>query len=85
MADASVEHLGECITAALTKPFADVRAEFHEEIPVELNLYLEAFMQSVVRRGQIIKLLKSLTITWRRYGFGPFARYIVSKLKQSPA
>jgi ADP-heptose:LPS heptosyltransferase len=85
MADASVEHLGECITGALTKPFAVVRQEFHEEIPVELNLYLEAFMQSVIRRGQLIKLLKSLTITLGRYGFGPFARYIVSKLKQSPA
>lgn len=82
MADPPVQRLADCIRAVLTEPFASVRDRFHERIPVELDLYLESFMRSVLRSGQILKVLKSLSIVRKRYGFEPFVRYIKTKLSQ---
>ena len=80
MTDCSAERLGDCIEAALTEPFMSVRSRFHEQIPVELNLYLETFMRAVLRRGQILKVLKSLLLVRKRYGMEPFARYLKTKV-----
>ena len=83
LTDCPGERLAECIVQALTEPFDAVRARFHEEIPVELNLYLEHFLWSVLRRRQIWKAMKSLILVVRRYGMQPFGRY--AKAKLSPA
>jgi hypothetical protein len=83
MTDAPVQRLAECIHAALTEPFESVRVRFHEKIPVELNVYLEVFMRSELRRGRILKVLKSLSLVWKRYGFEPFGRYVKTKLSHA--
>ena len=83
MTDCSPEHLAECICAAMTEEFSAVRSRFHEQIPVELNFYLEVFMRAVLRQGQVLKIARSLGHVFRRYGPKPFKQYALSRLRLS--
>jgi hypothetical protein len=82
MTDSPAQRLADCIREALTEPFESVRGRYHEQIPVELNLYLELFMRSELRKGRLLKVLKSLSLVRKRYGLDPFARYVKTKLAQ---
>ena len=82
MTDCTVQRLGDCICAALAEPFASARDRFHEQIPVELTMYLETFMRSMLRSGQVLKALKSLSLVRKRYGFDPFLRYMKTKFTE---
>ena len=80
MADASEELLSDCIDLCLSDTFQVAREKYHERIPVELNKYIETFMRSVLRKGQVFKIIKSLSHVYERYGIDPFIRYVKSKM-----
>lgn len=80
MTNSTEERLAECITMSLSGSFRDAREKYHERIPVELNRYIETFMRSVLRKGQIFKIIKSVVHVYDRYGIDPFIRYVKSKM-----
>jgi len=80
MTDSSEERLAECITMSLSGSFHNAQEKYHERIPVELNKYIETFMRSVLRKGQIFKIIKSFLHVYERYGIDPFIRYLESKM-----
>jgi len=80
MTDCPTEYLAACIQASLSEPFNHVKEKYHEQIPVELNKYVEKFMRSVLRKGQVFKIIKSIVHVYDRYGIDPFIRYVKSKM-----
>lgn len=79
MTDCTAEHLSECIGAALTTPFADARARFHENIRVDHQFYFNTFFLPVLKRGQLQQAARSLSHVVRRYGL----RAITNTLKST--
>jgi hypothetical protein len=80
LTDCSEERVADCIQAVLHGPFAEARKEFHEQIPVRLDFYIEVFLRSVLRQMQPLKIARSLGHVFRRYGPRPFLRYVLDKV-----
>jgi len=68
MTDCTPARLAECIVAALTAPFPEARAAFHEQIAVNHLFYFNTFFLSMVKRGKVRQALLSLRRVVRRYG-----------------
>ncbi len=80
LTDCPEERVADCIQAVLHGSFAEARKEFHEQIPVRLDFYIEVFLRSVLRQMQPLKIARSLGHVFRRYGPRPFLRYILDKV-----
>jgi hypothetical protein len=77
--DCTADYLAECVVATFQAGFPEARRKFHEKIPVALDFYLEVFMLSVLKQGQLLKVLRSLRLVVSRYGFTPFREYLQHK------
>ena len=79
MTEHSPEEVAECVLVALRDGFPAARKQFHEEIPVKLDMYLDLFMLSVLKQGQPLKVACSLKHVIARYGIQPFRDYLMDK------
>jgi hypothetical protein len=70
------DHLARCIVKACTEDFAGVREAFHQDIAVDLSFYMERFILSMLKTGDILAVLQSLGHVLRRYGAAPLRRYV---------
>jgi len=68
MTDCTATHLAECIAAALTTPFSEARARFHESIRIDHQFYLNTFLLPILKRGHLKQGARSLSRVIRRYG-----------------
>lgn len=68
MTDCTVTHLADCIRAALTLPFAEARARFHETLRVDHQFYFNTFFLPTLKSGQFTQAARSLARVVRRYG-----------------
>ena len=80
MTDCPPGHAAECIIAVLTGEFSSARARFHERIPVRLDFYLTVFIWSLMKRGRLLTVARSLLTAFRRYGPGPFFTFGLERM-----
>jgi hypothetical protein len=81
MTDSSREHLAACIISTLREPFSDVRAKFHQRIPVKLNFYFSTFFISILKQRQPVKAFRSVVHVWHRFGWHPFLEYFSDQFR----
>ncbi|MEW6511317.1 MAG: hypothetical protein AB1428_10190 [Bacteroidota bacterium] len=81
LTDCTVDRVAACILAAVGGPFEEARERFHEEIPVRLDYYFDVFMRAVLRQMQPLKIVRSMTHVFRRYGTRPFLRYGIDRFR----
>jgi hypothetical protein len=83
MTECSPADLANCIITCFQHSFGVARQQFHEQIEVDLHFYIERFMRSQLRQFHPLKVIRSVSHVYKRYGRRPFVSYLRSKLHLS--
>jgi predicted O-linked N-acetylglucosamine transferase (SPINDLY family)/glycosyltransferase involved in cell wall biosynthesis len=71
MTDLQANQLIECVYTALTQNFAEARRQFHQQITLNFDSYLNHIRSYFLQKGEYLKTAWTLLNTVERYGWHP--------------